>query len=190
MTKRYETLFVSRNIHMTGFKLKAAFLGIPMLFSAAGSVEAQTPPASSNGLTTPAQSVGLFVFPQKNQTAAVQQQDEVSCYAASKQVSGIDPNHLHNTTVQAAQSTGGGVRGTVGGAAGGAAIGAIAGDAGKGAAIGATVGLLHGLRSQQKSNEQAQQQAAQQTAANQQAQINTFKRAMTTCLESHNYSVK
>jgi hypothetical protein len=171
-------------------KFKASSLIVPVLISAAGYAGAQAPLPSNNGLTTPAQSVGLFVFPQKGQTAAVQQQDEVSCYAASKQASGIDPNHLHNTTVQAAQSTGGGVKGTVGGAAGGAAIGAIAGDAGKGAAIGATVGLLHGLRSQQRSNEQAQQQAAQQTAANQQAQINTFKRAMTACLESHNYSVK
>jgi hypothetical protein len=163
---------------------------IPALLCSIGPAGAQAPLPSNNGLTTPAQSVGLFVFPQKDQTAAVQQQDEMSCYSAAKQASGVDPAHLHNTTVQAAQSTGGGVRGTVGGAAGGAAIGAIAGDAGKGAAIGATVGLLHGLRSQQKSNEQAQQQAAQQTAANQQAQVNTFKRAMTACLESRNYSVK
>jgi len=175
---------------MTTSKLTSAWLALPLLLCGNTFSGAQAPVPSSNGLTTPAQSVGLFVFPQKNQTAAVQQQDEISCYAASKQASGIDPAHLHHTTVQVAQSTGGGARGTVGGAAGGAAIGAIAGDAGKGAAIGATVGLLHGLRSQQRSNEQAQQQAAQQTAANQQAQINTFKRAMTACLESHNYSVK
>jgi len=175
---------------MTKSNLLGALLGIPVLLCALGPAGAQTPLPSSNGLTTPAQSVGLFVFPQKGQTAAVQQQDEISCYAASKQASGIDPAHLQNTTVQAAQQTGGAVKGTVGGAAGGAAIGAIAGNAGKGAAIGATVGLLAGARSQQKSNAQAQQQAAQQTAANQQAQINTFKRAMTACLESHNYSVK
>ena len=175
---------------MKTLKLLSASLSVPVLLCAIGQARAQAPLPSANGLTTPAQSVGLFVFPQKDQTAAVQQQDEISCYSASKQASGIDPAHLQNTTVQAAQSTGGGVRGTVGGAAGGAAIGAIAGDAGKGAAIGATVGLLHGVRSQQKANAQAQQQAAQQTAANQQAQINTFKRAMTACLESRNYSVK
>src|SRR5271170_1365339 len=168
----------------------AAFLAVPALLCTIGQAGAQAPLPSSNGLTTPAQSVGLFVFPQKGQTAAVQQQDEISCYAASKQASGIDPTHLQNTTVQAAQSTGGGVKGTVGGAAGGAAIGAIAGDAGKGAAIGATVGLLAGVSRQSRANSQAQQQAAAQTAANQQAQINTFKRAMTACLESHNYSVK
>jgi hypothetical protein len=175
---------------MTSSNLLGTFLKVPVLLCAAGYVGAQTPPPSTNGLTTPAQSVGLFVFPQKDQTSQIQQQDEMSCYAAAKQASGIDPAHPRPTTVQATQSTGGGARGTIGGAAGGAAIGAIAGDAGKGAAIGATVGLLHGVRTQQKSNEQAQQQAAQQAAAAQQEQINTFKRAMTACLESHNYSVK
>jgi len=175
---------------MKSSKVSGAFLGASLLVCVAGSVGAQTPPPSSNGLTTPAQSVGLFVFPQKDQTAAVQQQDEINCYGASKQASGVDPAHLQPTNVQASQSTGGGAKGAVGGAVGGAAIGAIAGDAGKGAAIGATVGLLHGVRSQQKSNAQAQQQAAQQAAAAQQQQINTFKRAMTACLESRNYSVK
>jgi hypothetical protein len=169
---------------------KLVWVGIAALLSAPCYVAGQSPPPSSNGLTTPAQSVGLFVFPQKNQTPAVQQQDEISCYAASKTASGIDPAHLQNTNVQAAQSTGGGVKGTIGGAAGGAAIGAIAGDAGKGAAIGATVGLLAGVTRQQRANQQAQQQAAAQSAANQQSQLNTFKRAMTACLESHNYSVK
>jgi hypothetical protein len=168
----------------------SAFLGTAALLAAANFAGAQAPLPSSNGLTTPAQSVGLFVFPQKGQTPQVQQQDEISCYAASKQASGIDPAHISSTQVQASQSSGGGVKGTVGGAAGGAAIGAIAGDAGKGAAIGATVGLLHGVRSQARSNQQAQQQAAQQTAAAQQAQLDTFKRAMTACLESHSYSVK
>jgi Glycine-zipper domain len=175
---------------MTKSNLLGAFLGVASLLSSAEFAGAQAPLPSSNGLTTPAQSVGLFVFPQKGQTPAVQQQDEINCYAASKQASGVDPAHPHPTTVQAQQSSGGAIKGTVGGAAGGAAIGAIAGDAGKGAAIGATVGLLAGARNQQRSNAQAQQQAQQQAAAAQQQQINTFKRAMTACLESHSYSVK
>src|SRR6202042_2521527 len=109
----FGTRFVSRSLHMKTLKLLSASLSV---FCAIGQAGAQAPSPSSNGLTTPAQSVGLFVFPQKDQTAAVQQQDEISCYSASKQASGIDPNHLQNSTVQAAQSTGGGVRGTVGGA--------------------------------------------------------------------------
>jgi hypothetical protein len=165
---------------------------VSLLVAIAGQVDAQAPapPPSNNGLTTPAQSVGLYVFPQKNQTAEIQQQDEVSCYGAAKTASGVDPAHPQVATVQAPQSSGGGVRGAAGGAAGGAAIGAIAGDAGKGAAIGAVVGGVRGSRQQKHADAQAQQQAAEQTAAAQQQQISNFKRAMTACLEAHNYSVK
>ena len=78
---------------MTKSNLLGAFLGIAGLLSSAEYAGAQAPLPSSNGLTTPAQSVGLFVFPQKGQTPAVQQQDEINCYAASKQASGVDPAH-------------------------------------------------------------------------------------------------
>jgi hypothetical protein len=176
---------------MSRFNPVGVFLGVSALLGLAGSVDAQAPPPpSTNGLTTPAQSVGLYVFPQKNQTAQVQQQDEMSCYGAAKTASGVDPANPQVATVQAPQGSGGGVRGAAGGAAGGAAIGAIAGDAGKGAAIGAVVGVIGGSRRQREANAQAQHQAAQQTAAAQQQQIYNFKRAMTACLEAHNYSVK
>jgi len=158
------------------------------LLSFACFAAAQQPPPAA--VKTPAQSVGLYVFPQKSQTAAVQQQDEGSCYNASIQASGVDPRNPPTTVVQAQTSAGGGVKGAVGGAAGGAAIGAIAGNAGEGAAIGATVGVLHGIRAQRQKNEQAQQQAQQTAAAIKQQNIDSFKRAMTACLESRNYSVK
>jgi hypothetical protein len=175
---------------MTKSEVLAGFAGLSMLIGA-GSVLAQAPPPSSTGLTTPSQSVGLYVFPQKNQTADVQQQDEVACYGAAKTASGVDPAHPQPTTVQAAPAQqGGGVRGAARGAAGGAAIGAIAGDAGEGAAIGAAVGVVRGRQQQRAANDQAQAQAAQQAAASQQAQISSFKRAMTACLESKSYAVK
>lgn len=164
-------------------------LMVPALLSAS-IAGGQTPPPSTNGATSAAQSVGLFVFPQKNQTAALQQQDEGACYGAAKAASGVDPAHPKAVAVQTAQKTGGGVVGAAGGAAGGAAIGAIAGNAGEGAAIGAAVGVVRGARKQRQANAQAQQQATQQAAAAQQDQINSFKRAMTACLESKNYSVK
>ncbi len=179
---------------MTRSNALSALLRVSLLMIIAAQVDAQAPPppppASTNGLTTPAQSVGLYVFPQKNQTAEIQLQDESSCYGAAKTASGVDPANPQVATVQAPQSSGGGVRGAAGGAAGGAAIGAIAGDAGKGAAIGAVVGGVRGSRQQKHADAQAQQQAAQQTAAAQQQQISNFKRAMTACLEAHNYSVK
>jgi hypothetical protein len=168
---------------------------LPVLLSSAWCAFAQAPPPagpppSTTAVKTPAQSVGLYVFPQKNQTAAVQQQDEGSCYSAAIQASGVDPRNPPTTVVQAQTSAGGGVRGAAGGAAGGAAIGAIAGNAGEGAAIGATVGVLHGIRAQHQKNEQAQAQAQQVAAQAKQQNIDAFKRAMTACLESRNYSVK
>jgi hypothetical protein len=189
---------------MTRSHTSGALLGLSVLVTVAGQA-AQTPvqgtaqppaqaapaqaPAPASG-TSPAQSVGLYVFPQKGQADYIQHQDEVNCYNAAKTASGVDPTRPQAPTYQAAQSEGGGVRGGARGAAGGAAIGAIAGNAGAGAAAGALVGGVRGRRQQDQANAQAQQQAAQQTAAAQQQQINSFKRAMTACLESHNYSVK
>jgi hypothetical protein len=165
----------------------AVLLAVSLSVSAA---QAQSPSEATPGLTTPAQSVGLYVFPQKGQDAQTQQHDEGSCYSAARTASGVDPRNLAPVPVQAQTSQGGGVRGAAGGAAGGAAIGAIAGDAGKGAAIGAVVGVVHGRRQERRANAQAQEQASQQVAAGQQQQMTSFKRAMTACLESRNYSVK
>lgn len=175
---------------MSRTKLSGARIASLLLLSAAGSTVAVSQSAPTPGATSPAQSVGLFVFPQKDQTPDVQQHDEGTCYSAAKTASGVDPAHPKPVTVQTQQSAGGAVKGAAGGAAGGAAIGAIAGNAGEGAAIGATVGVLRGARRQHQANEQAQAQATAQVQASQQDQLNTFKRAMTACLESHNYSVK
>jgi hypothetical protein len=172
-----------------------ALFGLTALATAALQVAAQEPnqaPAQAPAAPVPgpAQSVGLFVFPQKGQADYIQHQDEVNCYAAAKTASGVDPQRTQVAVAQAPQNSGGGGRGAVRGAAGGAAIGAIAGNAGAGAAAGALFGGVRGSRQQSAANEQAQQQAAQQAAAAQQQQISNFKRAMTACLEAHGYSVK
>jgi hypothetical protein len=149
--------------------------------------------AVSTSPQTPAQSVGLFVYPQKQQDDALQGKDEKECYDSAKQQSGIDPASLASST-EAAKPTdtpkGGGAKGAAGGAAAGAAVGAIAGDAGEGAAIGATAGAIHGRRAQKKAKKQTQQQAQQQQASAQQQNLDTFKRAMSACLDARGYSVK
>ena len=156
----------------------------------------QPPPsgaASSTPSKTPAQAVGLFVYPQKEQDPTLQSKDEGECYASAKQQSGIDPANLSASTPPAQAPNapkGGAVKGAAGGAAGGAAIGAIAGDAGTGAAIGATAGAVHGRRQQKKATKQAQQQTQQQQASAQQQNLDTFKRAMSACLDARGYSVK
>jgi hypothetical protein len=175
--------------------LLVPLVGMSLFFSMTLREDAQTQQPTSSGTTakTPAQSVGLFVYPQKKQTATAQAKDEGECYSSAKQESGVDPANPQPavTTPQTAQApVGGGVKGAAGGAGAGAAIGAIAGDAGEGAAIGATAGAIHGRRAQRKAKKQAAQQAQHQAAAAKQQSVDTFKRAMTACLESRNYSVK
>jgi hypothetical protein len=142
---------------------------------------------------TPAKTVGLFVYPQKQQDPTLQSKDEGECYGLAKQQSGIDPANLAASTADAQAPktpSGGGAKGAAGGAAAGAVIGAAAGDAGEGAAIGASAGAIHGRRQKKKAKKQAQQQAQQQQAAAQQQNLDAFKRAMSACLDARGYSVK
>lgn len=157
-------------------------LVITLLFGFAAPPQQPQPTAQK----TPAQTVGLFVYPQKQQTTAQQSMDEQDCYASAKQQSGIDPANLAASTPEAQSPKGGGAKGAARGAAGGAAIGAVAGDAGTGAAVGATAGAMRGRAQQKKAKKQAEQQ---QTAAQQQ-NLDTFKRAMSACLDARGYSVK
>jgi hypothetical protein len=164
----------------------------------APSAQPQQPPAGAQATgappaqRTPAQAVGLFVYPQKQQDSSLQAKDEGECYNAAKQQSGIDPANLAASTpqTQAKTPSGGGAKGAAGGAAAGAAIGAISGDAGQGAAIGATAGAMRGRRQQKKATKQAEQQAQQQQASAQNQNLDTFKRAMSACLDARGYSVK
>src|SRR5215469_13101965 len=56
----------------------------------AGSAQAtQATPAGSG---SPAAKIGLFVYPQKNQSQEQQANDESTCYASAQQQTGIDPS--------------------------------------------------------------------------------------------------
>ena len=144
---------------------------------------AAKPPASPSG------KIGLFVFPQKDQTPEQQSQDEKSCYESAHKQTGIDPTAAP-PPAEAQKKQGGAVKGAAGGAAGGAAIGAIAGDAGTGAAIGATAGAVRGRRQQKKANKSAEQQAQQQSQGQHQQGLDTFRRAFSACIDAKGYSVK
>ena len=165
-----------------------AFLLYPGLLT--GSLLAAQSTAPPPGSASPAAKVGLFVYPQKNQTPQQQANDEHACYASAQQQTGIDPTAPPPPPQEGKAKKGGGAKGAAGGAAGGAAIGGIAGDAGKGAAIGATAGAIHGRRQQKKANKQAEQQAQQQSQTAQQQQLDTFRRAFSACIDSKGYSVK
>jgi len=162
-----------------------------------------------------AQKIGMFVYPRNNQSHDQQLIDESACYDTVGQQTGINPEAggplapssadvaaaEQQGAADAAQSSGGRVRGAGKGALGGAAIGAISGNAGRGAAIGAGVGTVRGGRKQRQANE-ASQTAGAQAAASQQhqayaqskaaynKQIDTFKRGFSACMDAHGYSVK
>ncbi len=125
----------------------------------------------------------LMIYPAAGQSQQQQQQDQYNCHTWSVQQSGYDPS---NPPAQSSGPTFGSsaketVRGGARGAAAGAAIGAIAGDAGKGAAIGAVAG---GMRRgfQERDN---QRQAASAPPPG----LDSYNRAMKSCLGALGYSV-
>ncbi|SMD44769.1 Glycine-zipper containing OmpA-like membrane domain-containing protein [Aquiflexum balticum DSM 16537] len=137
------------------------------------------------------QSLGLFVFPSKNQSQNQQKQDEFECYKWAVDQSGIDPQNIPKIEVtDSTGPTGGAVIGSAKGAAAGAAIGAIAGDAGKGAAIGATAGALRGRRAGQQAQAQQNQKAHASASAQETAMLENFKKAFSVCIEGKGYTIK
>lgn len=139
-----------------------------------------------------AKSLGLYVFPAKDQDKATQDADEMACYKWATEQTGIDP--INPPKAEAAQvdksADGTAVVGAARGAAAGAAIGAIAGDAGKGAAIGAVAGGLRGRRAKVVGDEMEQQQNNAAAVAYNQEQIDNYKKAFSACLEGKGYTVK
>ena len=168
--------------------MKKILAGYMILFS--GICFAQAP--ATNSTTSFAKSLGIYIFPSKNQSKETQDKDDADCYRWAVEQSGVDP--LNPTKVEAKQvdtsADGSAVVGAAKGAAAGVAIGAIAGDAGQGAAIGAVVGGIAGRRAKRAGDAQ-QQQANNQAAAQQQtAMTDSFKKAYTVCMEGKGYSVK
>ena len=175
---------------MNSLRMFAVGLCLGCLSGTLAAAQAPSNQASPAAPKSPSAKIGLFVYPQKNQTPEQQAGDENACYTSAQQQTGIDPAAPPPPPQQADQKQGGGAKGAAGGAAGGAAIGAIAGDAGTGAAVGATAGAVRGRRQQKKANQQADQQAQQQTQATQQQTLDTFRRAFSACIDSKGYSVK
>jgi hypothetical protein len=160
---------------------------ILICISVTGASYAQAPSTTSF-----AKSLGIYVFPAKNQDAATQQKDDADCYRWAVEQSGVDP--VNPPKVEAAKvdtaPDGTAVKGAARGAAAGVAIGAIAGDAGKGAAIGAVAGGLAGRRAKVVGDAQEQQKNNQAAAQQQTAMTDSFKKAFTACLEGKGYTVK
>jgi len=174
--------------------MKAVIVGAVLLLSQ-GAIHAAMAQTQS-----PAAKLGMFPFPAKDQTPAQQATDEKACYDWAGQQTGINAEAAANPNTEAAAAAaqahadsatrGAAVKGAAGGAVGGAAIGAIAGDAGEGAAIGAVAGAVRGRRAKKQVEAKAAQQGAQAAKAQGNAQLETFKKAMGSCLEGKGYTVK
>jgi hypothetical protein len=152
---------------------------------------AATPPTSSTAVAPVSRSLGVIVYPAKQQTANQQSADEQECYNWSMNQTGIDPQKPAPTVAATEES---GPKGTrVKSAARGAAAGAIIGevadnDADQGAKVGATAGVLAGgHRAREDKRAQKDQAAANQQAAEQERQA-TFRKAFSTCLSGKGYT--
>jgi hypothetical protein len=137
-------------------------------------------------LASQAAAQNLVIYPAKGQTAEQQNKDQAECQAWAKNNTGVDPIAVANSSTQAPVSSappqqgGERVRGAARGAAAGAAVGATAGTVAAGS---------RKRRDAEAANQQAQAQTQQQTA-NRQAQMATFNKAYSACLEGRGYSVK
>ena len=131
----------------------------------------------------------LFIYPQRGQSAQQQQQDRFECHQWAVQQAGFDPMRGGMAPPPPAPApTTGTVQGAARGAALGAVGGAIGGNAGRGAAIGAGTGAVFGTM---RRNDQIRQGQAQQAAQAQQTgwQLESFNRAVATCLSGRGYTV-
>jgi hypothetical protein len=162
--------------------------------------------ATTPGAAPPAQGpaptltqIGMVIYPAKGQTPEQQKADEAACTQWAEAQTGLKlqagkvnaDSAAQAAEAQTAQATqGAAVAGAARGALGGAAIGAIAGDAGTGAAIGAAAGAMGGRRAKRHAEAQAAQAGAQQAEAQNQAAIDTFKKAAGACLEGRGYTIR
>ena len=149
----------------------------------------------------PAQTPDVYFYPKQGQDAQQQSRDRYECYLWARQNTGYDPSQFRpdsraNVRVVAVPGPG---HDTVAGGFTGAVLGAAVSrprDAGAGALIGAVAGAVIGAasdqsRQRQADAEQARIDAAQERrAAQSDAVIQSYRRALKACLEGRGYTVE
>lgn len=141
-----------------------------------------------------AQPLGLYVYPGNGQSPETQRNDEASCYQWAQQATGIQNPTTPPAPVPAQQeSSGSGAgRGALRGAAGGALLGEIGGghNNNEAAWAGAVIGGARGAKETEQRNKAAQENAQSQTNQQFQAQLQTFNKAFSACMEGKHYTIK
>ena len=145
------------------------------------------------------QKLGIIVFPAKGQAPAQQEADELACLQWAADETGIGPGAPGTDPKAAGQKAaaqtnsatkGAAVAGAAKGAAVGSIFGSISGNAGRGAAYGAAGGALAGRKARKRAASQADAAAQMKAQADQQAKLDSIKKAMSLCLEARGYTIK
>ena len=173
-------------------------LGVVARVGGAQGGAAAATPQQAPSIESVYKNLGMLVYPAKGQNAEQQKLDQSECYAWAKGQTGFDPltaapvdpaAAAAAAQAQTADATqGAAVVGAAKGTAGGALIGAAAGDAGKGAAIGAATGAVVGRSRKKKAEKQAAAQGASAAASASSQQVDTFKKAVGTCITGRGYT--
>jgi len=176
--------------------MKSFVMIVVLVCFAAAYAEAQaTQPAQPSSVTASLnKSLGVYVFPAKEQKPEQQSADEQACYSWAVQQSGVDPLNMTPTKAQPVDKSPDGsvLAGAAVGAMGGAIVGGIVHPHhhhGGAAAAGAMVGAVAGAAHKSKKDAQKEQQAQQTATATDKARVDSFKKAYATCLQGKGYSV-
>ncbi|MEZ5557684.1 MAG: hypothetical protein R3E86_03965 [Pseudomonadales bacterium] len=153
-----------------------------------------------------ASTLEVYAFPADGQSQEQQSRDEAACYqwavsnvgadpfTAAKDVNAAQAEAARGQELAAQAGRGAGARGALGGAAAGAVIGQVADDEpGSGAAYGAAAGAVIARRRAARAEQQAAQEGQRQvekTMAASEAQVDSFRKAFTVCLEAKQYLVR
>jgi hypothetical protein len=152
------------------------------------------PPRTVAVRTPPPQKV--FVYPSNGQSPEQTDRDRYECHVWAVQQTGVDPsradaNPYERVVVEPANPPG---SGTAVGAIGGAILGAIiAGprNAGAGLVLGGATGAIVGSAADANAQQQAQmtQQQINQAAAQGRAHADSYRRALSACLQGRGYTI-
>ncbi len=154
-----------------------------------------TPPPRTYAVPAPPPQ-RVFVYPANGQSAEQTDRDRYECHIWAVQQTGVDPSRAdasayERVVVQPANPPG---SGTAAGAIGGAILGAIiAGprNAGAGLVIGGATGAIVGSAADANAQAQAQQtqQRYNQSAAAGRARADSYRRAISACLQGRGYTI-
>jgi hypothetical protein len=138
----------------------------------------------------------VFVYPAQGQSSEQTERDRYECHEWAVQQTGVDPSRAdasayERVVVQPANPPG---SGALAGAIGGAIIGSIIGGpdrAGAGLILGGATGAIIGSAADANAQAAAQQTQAQynQSAAAGRARADSYRRAISACLQGRGYTV-